>query len=125
MYIRNNEDVEGIKEWWFKKRSEYNKGLIIGGFIAFVLYCLLGAIIIEPREEFEVTLFTTLFQGIAYLIAMGLANIFYTLGSITDLLFNITNSNSFRERLFASGYWFSVLLPSAYILSIMLYFLTR
>lgn len=82
MYIRNNEDVEGIKEWWFKKRSEYNKGLIIGGFIAFVLYCLLGAIIIEPREEFEVTLFTTLFQGIAYLIAMGLANIFIHLAQL-------------------------------------------
>jgi hypothetical protein len=125
MYIRNNEDVEGIKEWWFKKRSEYNKRLIIGGFIAFVLYCLLGTIIIEPREEFEVTLFTTLFQGIAYLIAMGLANIFYTLGSITDLLFNITNSNSFRERLFALGYWFSVLIPPVFISSIMIYFLTK
>jgi hypothetical protein len=85
MYIRTNEDVEGIKEWWFKKRSEYNKGLIIGGFIAFVLYCLLGVLIIEPREEFEVTLFTTLFQTIAYLLVMGLANAIYTLGSIIDL----------------------------------------
>jgi len=125
MYIRNNEEVEGIKKWWFKKRSKYNKGLIIGGFFALVLYFLLGVIIIEPREELEATLFTTLFQGIAYLIAIGLANIFYTLGSITDLLFNITNSNSFRERLFASGYWFSVLLPSVFISSIMLYILTR
>jgi hypothetical protein len=50
-----------------------------------------------------------------YLIAMVLANLLYTLGSITDLLFNKTNSQAFRELLFALGYWFSVIIPSVII----------
>jgi len=117
------EDIKTTKLWWFKKRHDYNKGLVIGGTIAFILYFVLGCIVIEPHQEFEVTLFTTIFQGIAYLIAMALANVFYSLGSIADLLFNRTNSNSFRERLFAFGYWVSVLSPSIFIIIIMYYFL--
>jgi hypothetical protein len=125
MHTSNKEKTEIIKLWWFKKRTEYNKGLVISGFIAFVLYCIIGPIILEPRVEFEVTLFTTLFQGIAYLMAMALANVFYTLGSVTDLLLNKANSNTFRETLFSLGYWLSVSLPPFFIVSIMLYFLIK
>ena len=117
----NNVDVEIIRLWWFNKRYEYNKGLVMGGIIAFILYCILGFIIIEPRQEFELTLFTILYQGIAYIMLMALANVFYTLGSIADLLFNKSNSTKFREHLFVAGYWFSTLLPSLFVLGIMIY----
>jgi len=114
---------ETAKRWWFNKRGEYNKGLIIAGFIAFVLYCVLGPIVIAPHEEFEETLFEMAFQGVGYIVMMCIANLFYTLGWIVDISFNKSNSQVFRERLFSLGYWFSFSLPILLILSIMVRFL--
>lgn len=111
------------RQWWQSNRLKYNRGLIIAGFIAFLLYCTLGPIIIEPHEEFEETIFEIAFQGFAYLIMMGLANIFYTLGWVIDSSFNKNNSQIFRKRLFALGYWFSFALPILLILSVMVRFL--
>jgi high-affinity Fe2+/Pb2+ permease len=112
-----------VRQWWWGNRLKYNIGLIIAGFIAFLLYCILGPIIIGPHEEFEETIFAMAFQGFAYLIMMCLANVFYTLGWIIDSSFNKSNSQLFRKRLFALGYWFSFALPILFILSIMAGFL--
>ncbi len=111
------------RQWWFHKRITYNKGLIIAGIVAFLLYCILGQLIIAPRGDFEVTLFTTFFQGFAYLFMIGIANAFYSLGWIMDISFNKNDDLRFRERLFALGYWFSISLPILLILSIMIRFL--
>ena len=111
------------RQWWWSKRCKYNKGLIIAGFIAFMLYNILGPFIIAPHEEFEETIFEMAFQGTAYAIAIGIANMFYTLGWIIDISFNKSNSQRFRERLFALGYWFSFSLPILLILSVMVRFL--
>ncbi|SDP99283.1 hypothetical protein SAMN05428975_4973 [Mucilaginibacter sp. OK268] len=111
------------RQWWWRNRPKYNMGLMIVGFIAFLIYCILGPIIIEPHEEFEETIFEMAFQGFAYLIMMGIANIFYTLGWIIDSIFNENNSQLFRERLFGLGYWFSFALPILLILSVMVRFL--
>jgi len=111
------------KQWWFNNRGKYNKGLIIAGFIAFVLYCVLGPIVIAPHEEFEETLFEMAFQGVGYIVMMCIANLVYTLGLIVDISFNKSNSQVFRERLFSLGYWFSFSLPILLILSIMVRFL--
>jgi hypothetical protein len=111
------------KKWWWSKRCQYNKGLILAGFIAFLLYCILGPIIIAPHEEFEETLFEMIFQGGAYLFMMFIANVLYTLGWIVDISVNINNSQSFREWLFTLGYWFSFSLPILLILSVMIRFL--
>jgi hypothetical protein len=111
------------KQWWSSKRIKYNKGLLIAGFVALILYCTLGPIFIAPHAvEFEETIFEMAFQGVAYLIMMIIANVFYTLGSLIDISLNTNNSQRFRNRLFSLGYWFSVALPSLIILSIMLRF---
>lgn len=107
-------EIAFVKQWWFYKRVKYNRGLIAGGILAFIIYCVLASIT-PPNDEFEINLFTIIILGTMYLIAMVLANILYTLGSITDLLFNKTNSQDFRELLFALGYWFSVIIPSVII----------
>jgi hypothetical protein len=95
----------------------------MSGFIAFLLYCILGEIVIAPHEEFEETIFEMAFQGGAYLMMMCVANLFYTLGWGIDVCFNKSNSRIFRERLFALGYWFSFSLPILLILSVMIRFL--
>ena len=120
----DTEILSAAKQWWWRMRLKYNIGLMIAGFIAFLLYCILGPIIIAPHEEFEETLFAMAFQGIAYLIMMGLANIFYTLGWMIDSSYNTSNSQLFRKRLFWLGYWFSFALPILFILSVMVRFLT-
>lgn len=119
----NIEVVPVSKQWWRSKRLSYNKGLLIAGFSAFIFYCVGGEIIIAPHEEFEVTIFTMAFQGFAYFIMMCIANLFYTLGWVIDKSFNNNNSQQFRERLFALGYWFSFALPILLILSVMVRFL--
>jgi hypothetical protein len=101
----------GKWQWWQNRRVKYNKGLILAGFSAFLIYCIVGEIFVAPYEEFEVTVFTTAFQGVGYLIMMGIANVFYTLGFLFDHSFNKRNDEYFRERLFWFGYWLSVALP--------------
>ncbi|MFI5162508.1 MAG: hypothetical protein ACHQHN_14605 [Sphingobacteriales bacterium] len=123
MYSSIGNTKISAREWWWRKRFTYNKGLVISGFIAFMLYCILGPIIIAPHEEFEETIFEMAFQGFGYLIMMAVANAFYTLGWITDILFNKSNSFLFRKGLFAVGYWFSFSLPILLILSVMVRFL--
>ena len=119
----NTEYLSVSKKWWWSKRLKYNKGLLLSGFITFLLCCILGLTIIARHEEFEETILAIVFQGTAYLIMIGVANIFYTLGWIIDISFNNNNSQQFRERLFALGYWFSFALPILIILSVMVRFL--
>ena len=99
------------KQWWASKRAKYNKGLVIAGITAFILYVILGSLIMPYDEEFEITLFTIFFQGFGYLFMMIIANLFYNLGHIAENLFNKDNSEQFRKRLFNFGYWLSFGLP--------------
>jgi hypothetical protein len=100
------------KMWWRQRRWSYNKGLVIAGISAFILYVILASCLIAPHDtDFEITLFTTLFQGIGYLFMMGVANVLYNLGYLVDSRFNTGNNESFRLRLYKMGYWFSFSLP--------------
>jgi len=101
-----------IREWWNDKRYLYNLGLFISGIIAFVLYVIVGVNLIMPYDEdFEITLFTILFQGIGYLIMIVFANLFYSLGVTEDLNHNKENTDDFRKNVFNLSFWFSVSLP--------------
>lgn len=100
------------KQWWAGRRLKYNKGLVIAGITAFILYVILGSTLIMPYDEdFEITLFTTVFQGVGYLFMILIANLFYNLGHIVDNMFNKGNNEQFRKRFFNFGYWFSFGLP--------------
>jgi len=99
------------KQWWWSQRPRYNKGLIISGFIAFILYRILDYFIVGPSGQFEEIISETVLLGSGYLIMMIIANLLYTLGSIIDICFNVRNSQAFRERLFNVGYWLSFSLP--------------
>lgn len=113
------------REWWTSRRLKYNRGLVIAELLAFLLYAILGSLLIAPHvEEFEITLFTILFQGIGYLFMIGVANVFYGLGPFVDKLYNKKNDEEFRKRLFNWGYWFSFSLPfSVPILVVVNYFI--
>ncbi len=98
--------------WWNKKRIKYNIGLIKSGFLAFICYALVVQFMIIPKDPYaEITHFTTLFQGVGYLIMMLIANIFFFLGPITESIVKPIDVDRFRKRTFGFGYWFSFILP--------------
>lgn len=108
------------KRWWWSKRKQYNIGLLVAGFLAFVAYCTIEKITAMRDDESTASFFWLVPLTIVYLMVMCVANVFYTLGWIVDISFNKNNSQLFRERLFAVGYWFSFSLPIALVLFVML-----
>jgi hypothetical protein len=57
------------------------------------------------------TILTTLFQGFAYLVMIGVANLCYYLGPWSERLVRPANVARYRKIVFQLGFWFSVLLP--------------
>jgi hypothetical protein len=62
-------------------------------------------------QDIEITLFTIVFQGFGYLVAMGVANALFGLGAFSERLFRPENPERWRRRCFLLGLCFSVLLP--------------
>lgn len=115
-------------QWWGSHRLHYNLALIIAGIVAFIGYVMvlawIGANVRGPDGEepvIEVTLFTTLFQGCGYLVMVGIANLFYYLGPISERFFAPRNVDRYRRITFHLGLWFSValafLIPVSLILT--------
>lgn len=98
------------EQWWSSRRPRYNRGLLISGFLAYSAYLVLGSILLSD-SDFEVTLFTLLFQGFAFLVMVVIANIFYTLGYVSERILRPKNPEKYREICYRLGYGFSVLIP--------------
>jgi hypothetical protein len=98
-------------EWWASRRGRYNRGLALAGIGAFLCYALVLATRCANDPAVELTLFTTLFQGLGYLCAMGLANLCYNLGPWSEAVLRPTDVGRYRERAYALGFWGSVALP--------------
>jgi hypothetical protein len=101
------------RTWWGERRLRYNVGLAVAGVLAFVCY----AVALDHRISdgsmpgAEITLFTTAFQGIGYLFMMGVANLCYFAGPISESIVKPGNLNRYRRVMFWFGFCFSVLLP--------------
>lgn len=59
----------------------------------------------------EITVFTTIFQGIGYLFVMAIANLCYFLGSLAERIVKPENVMRFRHLSYWLGFSFSVALP--------------
>lgn len=97
--------------WWNAHRLRYNVALVVAGILAFITYVAVGSTMLPPDADFEVTIFTTLFQGIGYLFMMGVANVFYFLGPLSECIVRPRDPERYRPVCFRLGFWFSVLLP--------------
>lgn len=116
-----NKTVQPIREmtdaaispsaWWSARRFRYNVALVVAGVLAFIAYVTVGSTMLPPDADFEVTIFTTLFQGVGYLFMMGLANGFYFLGPLSERVIRPRDPERHRRICFRLGFWFSVLLP--------------
>jgi len=101
------------KTWWAKRRLRYNIGLLIAGPLGFICYvsAVDRCIDLHAPGDWEISGFTTLFQGFAYLLMVGVANLCYYLGPWSERLLRPRNVERYRKTAFGLGFWFSVLLP--------------
>lgn len=99
--------------WWGARRVRYNLALVAAGVAAFALYLVVLAVRCGGVAGVEVTLFTTAFQGVAYLVAMGVANLCYNLGPALESRLGGRDIAAYRRRAFRAGLGFSVALPFA------------
>lgn len=97
--------------WWAARRLRYNVGLVIAGILAFIAYVIVGSTLAPKDADFEITIFTTLFQGIGYLVMIGVANLFYFVGPLSERVVCPKDPDRYRRVCFQLGFWFSVLLP--------------
>jgi hypothetical protein len=85
--------------------------LVVAGALAFIAYVAVGSVLLPPEANFEVTLFTTLFQVVGYLVMMGVANICYFLGPLSERIIRPSDPERYRRVCYRWGFWFSLLLP--------------
>jgi len=100
-----------VSDWWASRRLQYNLGLIIAGVIAFIAYIVVGSTLLPAEALFEVTIFTTIFQGVGYLFMIGVANLLYFIGPISESLISPADPDRYRRVCFQLGFWLSVALP--------------
>jgi len=99
--------------WWRNHRLRYNVGLLIAGPLAFVGYAAVGEWCIRRNTavDFEITIFTIFFQTIGYFLMVGVANVLYYLGPLSERIVKPNHVANFRKTVFGLGFWFSALLP--------------
>ena len=103
------------REWWGHRRFRYNAGLVIAGALAVAVQVAVvswgtskGSL--SPGPDPEAT-FKFVLDGVAYLFMMGIANVCYCLGPLSEEIIQPSNCNTHRRVTFLLGFWFSVLLP--------------
>jgi hypothetical protein len=101
------------ENWWAARRLRYNIGLIVAGLLAFACYAAVvdWCIRIDAPGEFEITIFTTVFQGVGYLFMIAVANVCYFLGPLSERIVRPRNIATHRKTAFRLGFCVSVLLP--------------
>ena len=109
-----NGQCQTAGDWWEQHRLRYNIGLVVAGLVAFVCYAVVvdrGISTGRTVPDAEITLFTTAFQGIGYLFMMGVANLCYFAGPLSESVLKPADVDRYRRFTFRLGFWFSVLLP--------------
>ena len=96
--------------WWKAKRRDYNKFLLWGGAGSCLIYLFIGSVFSDALKDFEITFFTVLFQSMAFVTGVVLANICYFLGPISEKVLNPKDLTNFRNITFRLGVSFSLLL---------------
>lgn len=113
--------------WWEIRRVLFNLVVMTGGACSFVVIALIGARYVDPGEDVIEPL-GVLFGGAIVMIA---ANICYTLGWVTELMWSqgdTSRTEATRSRVYRRGMMFSAIValtPGALVLAGWLIFSRR
>lgn len=111
--LERDSGPRATETWWANRRLRFNIGLLVAGPLAFGLYAVAisRCIALRAPGDWKMTILTTLFQGFAYLVMIGVANLCYYFGPWSERLVRPANVARYREIVFQLGFWLSVLLP--------------
>lgn len=106
------------QEWWEKQRSKFNWSLLLAGVIAFLLNSILLPLIVAdiPQFGFGRNLFLLLLQLLTYLIYIGVANVFFTIGPLVENVVQLNNIDKYRNICFKILQATFVLIPQIIVL---------
>jgi hypothetical protein len=97
--------------WWNARRLRYNVALVVAGILAFAAYIAVFVALVPEDAHVEITAFTILFQGVGYLFMIGVANVCYFIGPLSERVVRPADPDRYRHICYRLGFWFSVLLP--------------
>jgi hypothetical protein len=89
--------------WWGARRWRYNTVLLLGAVTSFLGLLALGRLFEARLPCLEITAFSVAFGGIAFLVGLGLANLCYYLGPLSERWLHPKNVLGFRRAAFALG----------------------
>jgi hypothetical protein len=91
-------------EWWGLRRARFNIGLFIAGLLAFGVYA------IRAFADVGISVFTTIYLIVSFLLAIGIANILYFMGPISERLLKPENVATYRKITYNFCFWLFVLI---------------
>jgi len=103
--------------WWEKHRILFNLAVFVAGLVSIFVIVMVGSHLVKPGEDLEEPL-GAIIGVFVYAVA---ANVLYTLGWITELLWSggdTARTEAMRPKIFRTGIIFSValtLLPGVFV----------
>ncbi len=98
--------------WWETRRPVFNLVVLVGGAFSFGIIEAIGVRLVDPGEDVVEPL-AVIAGGAVFIIA---ANICYTLGWITELMWSegdTWRTEAIRQRVYRRGLLFSALVAAA------------
>ena len=96
--------------WWESQRGRYNLRLVAAAPASLMLLFAVWWLFESRLPCLEVTGFSIFASVPLFAVALFVANIFYFFGCVAEMAFRPRNVLLFRERLYALGTAFSILL---------------
>ncbi|MGH7023504.1 MAG: hypothetical protein ACREEB_07930 [Caulobacteraceae bacterium] len=101
--------------WWEARRLKYNLTLALAGGLAYAAAVGLNYAFGHPVwGDWRGGLGMTLFLGVAYLLVMGVANVFYLLGPAVEGWSRPADVGAYRRTAWAMGRWGSLIVPFSF-----------
>ena len=100
--------ADDVWRWWESRRLRYNIGLAIAGALAWGLFAAESLLL---TDWFSISVSGTLATGLLWLVAMGIANLLYFLGPVSERVLRPQDRDAYRRRVFGLGFWFSMAVP--------------
>jgi hypothetical protein len=98
------------RAWWSARRRRYNLTLFVAAPISGAILLTVAGLFEERLPCLEISGVIVIFQGLVFLIGVGLANICYFLGPLGERLIRPRNAPAFRRAAYRAGVAFSLLL---------------
>lgn len=116
--LARGKKVSDAQDWWEKQRGKFNWSLLLAGLFAFILNSFLLPMIVAdiPQYGFGRGVMGLLLQMLTYMIYMGVANVFYSIGPLVENVKTPNQVVKYRRNSFNLLQAFFVIAPQIIVL---------